>query len=77
MFVSVPAFMVLGAVQLLEVVADTNVAAVLTSIQTYAANYVAAVVAWMQGFIPVMLPIAGMALAFYFGLRIFKRVSRG
>lgn len=77
MFVSVPAFMVLGAVQLLEVVADTNVAAVLTAIQTYAANYVAAVVAWMQGFIPVMLPIAGMALAFYFGLRIFKRVSRG
>ena len=67
----------LGAVQLLEVVADTNVAAVLSAIQTYAANYVAAVVAWMQSFIPVMLPIAGIALAFYFGLRIFKRVSRG
>lgn len=67
----------LGAVQLLDVVADANVAAVLTSIQTYAANYVAAVVAWMQTFIPVMLPIAGIALAFYFGLRIFKRVSRG
>ena len=28
-------------VQLLDVVADANVAAVLTSIQTYAANYVA------------------------------------
>lgn len=67
----------LGAVQLLEVVADANVAAVLTSIQTYAANYVAAIVAWMQTFIPVMLPIAGIALAFYFGLRIFKRISRG
>lgn len=67
----------LGAVQLLDVVADANVAAVLTAIQTYAANYVAAVVAWMQSFIPVMLPIAGIALAIYFGLRIFKRVSRG
>lgn len=72
-----PAFMALGAVQLLEVSADANVTAVLTAIQTYAANYVAAVVAWMQTFIPVMLPIAGIALAFYFGLRIFKRVSRG
>lgn len=67
----------LGTVQLLDVVADANVAAVLTSIQSYAANYVAAVVAWMQTFIPVLLPIAGIALAFYFGLRIFKRASRG
>lgn len=67
----------LGAVQLLDVVADANVAAVLTAIQSYAANYVAAVVAWMQTFIPVLLPIAGIALAFYFGLRIFKRASRG
>lgn len=67
----------LGAVQLLDVVADANVAAVLSSIQTYAENYVAAVVSWMQSFIPVMLPIAGIALAFYFGLRIFKRISRG
>lgn len=64
-------------VQLLDVVADPNVAAVLSSIQTYAANYVAAVVAWMQTFIPVLLPIAGIALAFYFGLRLFKRASRG
>lgn len=72
-----PAFMAIGAVQLLDVVADANVAAVLTSIQSYAENYVSAVVAWMQTFIPVMLPIAGIALAFYFGLRIFKRVSRG
>lgn len=64
-------------VQLLDVVADANVAAVLASIQTYAANYVAAVVAWMQTFIPVLLPLAGIALAFYFGLRIFKRASRG
>jgi hypothetical protein len=64
-------------VQLLDVVADANVAAVLASIQTYAANYVAAVVAWMQTFIPVLLPIAGIAVAFYFGLRIFKRASRG
>ena len=64
-------------VQLLDVVADANVAAVLDSIQTYAANYVAAVVAWMQTFIPVLLPIAGIALAFYFGLRLFKRASRG
>jgi hypothetical protein len=64
-------------VQLLDVVADANVAAVLASIQTYAANYVAAVVAWMQTFIPVLLPIAGIALAFYFGLRLFKRASRG
>lgn len=64
-------------IQLLDVVADANVAAVLASIQTYAANYVAAVVAWMQTFIPVLLPIAGIALAFYFGLRIFKRASRG
>ena len=64
-------------VQLLEVVADANVAAVLTSIQSYAANYVAAIVAWMQSFIPVLLPIVGIALAFYFGLRIFKRASRG
>lgn len=63
--------------QLLDVVADANVAAVLASIQTYAANYVAAVVAWMQTFIPVLLPIAGIALAFYFGLRLFKRASRG
>ena len=62
-------------VQLLDVVADANVAAVLASIQTYAANYVAAVVAWMQTFIPVLLPIAGIAVAFYFGLRIFKRAS--
>lgn len=67
----------LGTVQLLDVVADANVAAVLTAIQSYAANYVAAVVAWMQTFIPVLLPIAGIALAFYFGLRIFKRASRG
>lgn len=67
----------LGTVQLLDVVADANVAAVLTAIQSYAANYVAAVVAWLQTFIPVMLPIAGIALALYFGLRIFKRVSRG
>lgn len=67
----------LGAVQLLDVVADANVAAVLTAIQSYAANYVAAVVAWMQTFIPVLLPIAGIAVAFYFGLRIFKRASRG
>lgn len=58
-------------------VADANVAAVLSSIQTYAANYVAAVVAWMQTFIPVLLPIAGIAVAFYFGMRIFKRASRG
>lgn len=65
------------SIQLLDVVADANVAAVLTSIQTYAANYVAAVVAWMQTFIPVLLPIVGIALAFYFGLRIFKRASRG
>ena len=72
-----PAFMAIGAVQLLDIVADANVAAVLTAIQTYAQNYVAAVVAWMQTFIPVMLPIAGIALAFYFGLRIFKRVSKG
>lgn len=64
-------------VQLLDVVADANVAAVLSSIQSYAANYVAAVVAWMQTFIPVLLPIVGIALAFYFGLRIFKRASRG
>jgi CHASE2 domain-containing sensor protein len=64
-------------VQLLDVVADANVAAVLASIQTYAANYVAAVVAWMQTFIPVLLPIAGIAVAFYFGLRLFKRASRG
>lgn len=64
-------------VQLLDVVADANVAAVLASIQTYAANYVAAIVAWMQTFIPVLLPIAGIAVAFYFGLRIFKRASRG
>lgn len=63
--------------QLLEISADTNVAAVLTAIQTYAQSYVAAVVAWMQTFIPVLLPIAGIALAFYFGLRIFKRASRG
>lgn len=63
--------------QLLDVVADANVTAVLASIQTYAANYVAAVVAWMQTFIPVLLPIVGIALAFYFGLRIFKRASRG
>ena len=63
--------------QLLEITADSNVAAVLTSIQTYAQSYVAAVVAWMQTFIPVLLPIAGIALAFYFGLRIFKRASRG
>lgn len=63
--------------QLLDVVADANVTAVLASIQTYAANYVAAVVAWMQTFIPVLLPIAGIALAFYFGLRLFKRASRG
>lgn len=67
----------LGAVQLLDVVADANVAAVLTAIQAYAANYVAAVVAWMQTFIPVLLPIAGIAVAFYFGLRLFKRASRG
>lgn len=64
-------------IQLLDVVADANVAAVLASIQTYAANYVAAVVAWMQTFIPVLLPIAGIAVAFYFGLRLFKRASRG
>lgn len=64
-------------VQPLDVVADANVAAVLASIQAYAANYVAAVVAWMQTFIPVLLPIAGIAVAFYFGLRIFKRASRG
>lgn len=64
-------------VQLLDVVADANVASVLTSIQSYAASYVAAIVAWMQTFIPVLLPIAGIALAFYFGLRIFKRASRG
>lgn len=64
-------------VQLLDVVADANVAAVLASIQTYAANYVAAIVAWMQTFIPVLLPIAGIAVAFYFGLRLFKRASRG
>lgn len=64
-------------VQLLDVVADANVTAVLASIQTYAANYVAAVVAWMQTFIPVLLPIAGIAVAFYFALRIFKRASRG
>lgn len=63
--------------QLLDVSADTNVAAVLSSIQTYAQGYVAAVVAWMQTFIPVLLPIAGIAVAFYFGLRIFKRASRG
>lgn len=63
--------------QLIDVTADTNVAAVLSSIQTYAQGYVAAVVAWMQTFIPVLLPIAGIALAFYFGLRIFKRASRG
>lgn len=63
--------------QLLDVTADTNVAAVLSSIQTYAQGYVAAVVAWMQTFIPVLLPIAGIAVAFYFGLRIFKRASRG
>lgn len=64
-------------VQLLDVVPDANVAAVLASIQTYAVNYVAAVVAWMQSFIPILLPIAGIMVAFYFGLRIFKRVSRG
>lgn len=64
-------------VQLLDVVADANVAAVLASIQAYAANYVAAIVAWMQTLIPVLLPIAGIAVAFYFGLRIFKRASRG
>lgn len=64
-------------VQLLDVVADANVAAVLASIQSYAANYVAAIVAWMQTFIPVLLPIAGIAVAFYFGLRLFKRASRG
>lgn len=63
--------------QLLDVTADTNVAAVLSSIQSYAQGYVAAVVAWMQTFIPVLLPIAGIAVAFYFGLRIFKRASRG
>lgn len=64
-------------VQLLDVVADANVAAVLACIEDYAANYVAAIVAWMQTFIPVLLPIAGIAVAFYFGLRIFKRASRG
>ena len=67
----------LMALQLLEVSADANITAVLTAITTYAQSFVAAVTTWMTTFIPVLLPIAGIAVAFYFGLRIFKRSARG
>lgn len=65
-------------VQFLEVSAsDANVTAVLNAITTYAGTYVSSVTTWFTAFIPQVLPIAGLALSFYFGLRILKRVAKG
>lgn len=66
-----------GAVQLLDVTPDANVTAVLTAISTYAESLVASVTTWMTSFIPIMLPVAGIAIAFFFGLRLLKRAGRG
>lgn len=73
---SVP-MMDLGAVQLLDVTPDANVTAVLTAISTYAESLVLSVTTWMTSFIPIMLPVAGIAIAFFYGLRLLKRVGRG
>lgn len=66
-------------VQFLETsaAADANVTAVLGAITTYAGTYVSAVTSWFTAFVPQVLPIAGIGLSFYFGLRILKRVAKG
>lgn len=65
------------SLQLLEITADANVAAVLSAVTTYTQNYVAAVSAWLTAYIPVVLPIVGMAVAAFFAIRMVKRLARG
>lgn len=59
-----------------EVGASSAVTTVLTALTTYATGWVSDVTTWMTGFIPVVIPLAGIALAIAVGLKIFKRFSK-
>lgn len=59
-----------------EVGASSAVSTVLGALTTYATGWVSDVTTWMTGFIPVVIPLAGIALAIAVGLKIFKRFSK-
>jgi ABC-type dipeptide/oligopeptide/nickel transport system permease subunit len=59
-----------------DVGASSAVSTVLGALSTYATGWVSDVTTWMTGFIPVVLPLAGIALAIAVGLKIFKRFSK-
>lgn len=65
------------SLQLMEITPDANVAAVLQAVTAYTQTYVAAVSAWMTAYIPVVLPIVGIAVAAFFAIRMVKRLARG
>jgi len=59
-----------------DVGASSAVSTVLGALTTYATGWVSDVTTWMTGFIPVVIPLAGIALAIAVGLKIFKRFSK-
>lgn len=65
------------SLQLMEITPDSNVAAVLQAVTTYTQTYVAAVSEWLTAYIPVVLPIVGIAVAAFFAIRMVKRLARG
>lgn len=65
------------SLQLLEITPDANVTAVLNAITTYTQTYVAAVSSWLTSFVPIVLPIVGIAVAAFFAIRMVKRFARG
>lgn len=56
--------------------ASSAVSTVLGALTTYATGWVSDVTTWMTGFIPVVIPLAGIALAVAVGMKIFKRFSK-
>lgn len=65
------------SLQLMDITPDANVTAVLNAVTTYTQGYVAAVSTWMTAYIPVILPIVGIAVAAFFAIRMVKRFARG
>lgn len=59
-----------------DVGASSAVSTVLGALTTYATGWVSDVTTWMTAFIPVVIPLAGIALAIAVGLKIFKRFSK-
>lgn len=65
------------SLQLMEITPDANVTAVLNSVTTYTQTWVAGVTTWLASYVPVVLPVAGAAIAIFLGVRIMKRLARG